>query len=240
MASCSSPPSLLLPLGSSSGRTTKRHGTIDVFDKVQGLMNNVQCSNLELRIRASRAREKKVDEGLIKRRDHVIGLLLGVSGLCNVSSFDSIAKGAGLPPEDKPRLCDENCEKELENVPMVTTESGLQFKDIKVGQGPSPPVGFQVAANYVAMVPSGQIFDSSLEKGQLYIFRVGSGQVIKGLDEGILSMKIGGKRRLYIPGPLAFPKGLPSAPGRPRVAPNSPIVFDVSLEYIPGLEVEEE
>uniref|UniRef100_A0A0F7H0B9 peptidylprolyl isomerase n=1 Tax=Cypripedium formosanum TaxID=53042 RepID=A0A0F7H0B9_9ASPA len=148
--------------------------------------------------------------------------------------------GAGLPPEQKPRLCDDTCEKELENVPVITTESGLQFKEIQVGVGPNPPVGFQVAANYVAMVPNGQIFDSSLEKGQPYIFRVGSGQVIKGLDEGILSMKIGGKRRLYIPGSLAFPKGLSSAPGRPRVAPNSPVIFDVSLVYIPGLEVDEE
>ena len=64
--------------------------------------------------------------------------------------------------------------------------------------------------------------------------------MIKGLDEGILTMKTGGKRRIYIPGPLAFPKGLTSAPGRPRVAANSPVVFDVSLEYIPGLEIDEE
>ncbi|KAI4377567.1 hypothetical protein MLD38_015171 [Melastoma candidum] len=70
------------------------------------------------------------------------------------------------------------------------------------------------------MVPSGQVCDSSLEKGQLYIFRVGAGQAIKGLAEGILSMKVGGKRRLYIPGSLAFPKGLTSAPGRPRVTPS--------------------
>ncbi|CAH8374032.1 unnamed protein product [Eruca vesicaria subsp. sativa] len=98
----------------------------------------------------------------------------------------------------------------------------------------------QVAANYVAMVPSGQIFDSSLEKGLPYLFGVGSVQVIKELDEGILSMKAGGKRRLYIPGPLAFPKGLVSASGRPRVAPNSPVVFDVRFEYIPGLESDEE
>ncbi|KAL3624795.1 hypothetical protein CASFOL_031463 [Castilleja foliolosa] len=66
---------------------------------------------------------------------------------------------AGLPPEEKPRLCDDACDKEHENVLMVTTESGLQYKDIKVCSGPSPPVGFQVAANCVAMVPSGQIFD---------------------------------------------------------------------------------
>ncbi|KAH0678804.1 hypothetical protein KY284_019889 [Solanum tuberosum] len=173
-----------------------------------------------------------------KRRDLLMGL-----GFCGVTSFlvgSCYAEAAGLPPEEKPKLCDATCEKELENVPMVTTESGLQYKDIKVGRGPSPPVGFQVAANYVAMVPSGQIFDSSLEKGRPYIFRVGADQVVKGLDEGILSMKVGGLRRLYVPGSLAFPKGLISAPGRPRVAPNSPVVFDVSLEFIPGLESDDE
>nr|XP_025682298.1 peptidyl-prolyl cis-trans isomerase FKBP16-3, chloroplastic-like [Arachis hypogaea] len=92
------------------------------------------------------------------RRDF-LGLILGISSLF-VGSLE--AKGAALPPKDKPKLCDEACEKELENVPMVTTESGLQYKDIKVGQGPSPPVGFQVAANYVAMIPSEQVFDRML------------------------------------------------------------------------------
>lgn len=173
------------------------------------------------------------------RRALLLGAALGVLGapaFFAPAAFDAVA--AGLPPEEKPKLCDAACESELENVPMVTTESGLQYKDIKVGEGPSPPIGFQVAANYVAMVPNGQIFDSSLEKGQPYIFRVGSGQVIKGLDEGILSMKVGGLRRLYIPGLLAFPKGLTSAPGRPRVPPSSPVVFDVNLLYIPGLDDE--
>ncbi|KAG9145086.1 hypothetical protein Leryth_008886 [Lithospermum erythrorhizon] len=177
----------------------------------------------------------------VGRREMIMLTFGFVSSLVMRGNFGLVndAEAAGLPPEDKPRLCDDECVKELENVPMVTTESGLQYKDIKIGSGPSPPVGFQVAANYVAMVPSGQIFDSSLEKGLPYIFRVGSDQVIKGLDEGILTMKLGGKRRLYIPGALAFPKGLTSAPGRPRVAPNSPVVFDVSLEYIPGLEADE-
>ncbi|CAI0396867.1 unnamed protein product [Linum tenue] len=194
------------------------------------------CSTVELS--SSRRDFNRTRTCALANRRNVIGvILLGGSSLVT-GGFE--AGGAGLPPEDKPKLCDESCVKELENVPMVSTESGLQYKDIKVGGGPSPPVGFQVAANVVAMVPSGQIFDSSLEKGQLYIFRVGSGQVIKGLDEGILTMKVGGKRRLYIPGQLAFPKGLTSAPGRPRVAPNSPVVFDVSLEYIPGLEADEE
>ncbi|CAL4923147.1 unnamed protein product [Urochloa decumbens] len=97
-----------------------------------------------------------------------------------------------------------------------------------------------IQLKYVAHVITkfSKIFDSSLEKGQPYIFRVGSGQVIQGLDEGILSMKVGGLRRLYIPGPLAFPKGLTSASGRPRVPPSSPVVFDVNLLYIPGLDDE--
>ncbi|OAY77902.1 Peptidyl-prolyl cis-trans isomerase FKBP16-3, chloroplastic, partial [Ananas comosus] len=208
------------------------------------------CFSFDRGVEASSTQKSLGDGENLASRRSIFGLLLGLSafGLSN-----SKANGDGLPSEEKPRLCDDACEKEFENVPMVTTETGLQYKDIKVGEGPSPPVGFQVrrfthrftfffssyvAANYVAMLPSGQIFDSSLEKGQPYIFRVGSGQVIKGLDEGILSMKVGGKRRLYIPGSLAFPKGLNSAPGRPRVAPNSPVIFDVSLEYIPGLDNE--
>ncbi|CAJ1933373.1 unnamed protein product [Sphenostylis stenocarpa] len=221
--------SLILPLGSTCGKSPSFTSQRSILvDKLRRLV---------VKVKSSETREcTSVVFNVNSRRDF-LGLALGVTGLL-IGSLD--ASGAGLPPEEKPKLCDDTCEKELENVPMVTTGSGLQYKDIKVGQGPSPPIGFQVAANYIAMVPSGQIFDSSLEKGQPYIFRVGSGQVIQGLDEGILSMKVGGKRRLYIPGPLAFPKGLSSAPGRPRVAPSSPVVFDVSLEYIPGLEVDEE
>ncbi|XP_052206128.1 peptidyl-prolyl cis-trans isomerase FKBP16-3, chloroplastic isoform X1 [Diospyros lotus] len=226
--------SLLLPLvGSTFSKCFATNNHILCGNKIGAIVP--QCRGSEPKARAPKI-PKYADLTFIKRRD-AIGLGFGVSSLF-INLFD--AEGAGLPPEEKPRLCDDTCEKELENVPMVTTESGLQYKDIKVGQGPTPPVGFQVAANYVAMVPSGQIFDSSLEKGLPYLFRVGSGQVIKGLDEGILGMKIGGKRRLYIPGPLAFPKGLTSAPGRPRVPPSSPVIFDVSLEYIPGLESDEE
>ncbi|KAK7404477.1 hypothetical protein VNO78_05396 [Psophocarpus tetragonolobus] len=220
---------MLLQLGSTCGRSPS-------FSTPQSILVDKR-RRVVVKANTSETRECTIAMFNANSRRDFLGLALGVSGLI-ISSLD--ANGAGLPPEEKPKLCDDTCEKELENVPMVTTGSGLQYKDIKVGQGPNPPVGFQVAANYVAMVPSGQIFDSSLEKGQPYIFRIGSGQVIQGLDEGILSMKVGGKRRLYIPGSLAFPKGLNSAPGRPRVAPSSPVIFDVSLEYIPGLEVDEE
>ncbi|KAI3797935.1 hypothetical protein L1987_33200 [Smallanthus sonchifolius] len=222
----------LLPLGSFSGNLTSNCR----ITRGRPRRVTAQCLRLGIDTKGSQNVGCESELLLVKRRV-VIGLGLSASSLLFHSPN---VESAGLPPEEIPKLCDDSCEKELENVPMVTTESGLQYKDIKVGSGPNPPIGYQVAANYVAMVPSGQVFDSSLEKKQVYIFRVGSGQVVKGLDEGILSMKVGGKRRLYVPGSLAFPKGLTSAPGRPRVAPNSPVIFDVSLEYIPGLDDEEE
>uniref|UniRef100_A0ACD6ADC0 Uncharacterized protein n=1 Tax=Avena sativa TaxID=4498 RepID=A0ACD6ADC0_AVESA len=248
MAATASPSAspLLLPGPSSASRAWPRGG-----GKASSIFRGsnsraLGCSETPCRCRAAHAStaqcQRADDAGdvvAVTRRGVVGAVVLGVSSsaFCLQAALDAFAAG-GLPPEEKPKLCDDACEKELENVPMVTTESGLQYKDIKPGTGPSPPIGFQVAANCIAMVPSGQIFDSSLEKGQPYIFRVGAGQVIKGLDEGILSMKVGGLRRLYIPGPLAFPKGLTSAPGRPRVAPSSPVIFDVSLLFIPGLDDE--
>ncbi|XP_042519023.1 peptidyl-prolyl cis-trans isomerase FKBP16-3, chloroplastic isoform X2 [Macadamia integrifolia] len=161
--------SFLLPLSSVFGRGTSTNCQSVSRNRCQNL--TVQYSASWDRVRTGGSREYEDDFALINRRT-MIGLTFGISRL--VVSFD--AEPAGLPPEQKLRLCDDACKEKLENVPMVTIESGLQYKDIKVGIGPSPPVGFQVAANYVAMVPSGQIFDSSLEKGQPYIFRVGSGQ----------------------------------------------------------------
>lgn len=151
--------------------------------------------------------------------------------------------------------------------PLVELPSGLSFRDVRVGGGPKPPTGYQVVAHYVAMTPNGKVFDSSLNRGAPYDIRIGAGQVreergargpalsrgpprndlhprlpaaqiVPGLDEGIATMRVGGLRRVYVPGALAFPKGLPSGPGRPRVPPASPVVFDVELLYIPGLDDE--
>eukprot|EP00243_Klebsormidium_subtile_P003203 TRINITY_DN16413_c0_g1_i1.p1 TRINITY_DN16413_c0_g1~~TRINITY_DN16413_c0_g1_i1.p1 ORF type:complete len:250 (-),score=52.94 TRINITY_DN16413_c0_g1_i1:240-989(-) len=147
------------------------------------------------------------------------------------------AQAASLPKGDDTqiRLVSKVEEAGIGKLPLQTTSSGLQYRDLVEGEGPSPPVGFQVTVHYVAQLPDGRIFNSSLEKGSPYIIRVGAGQVLKGLDEGLLTMKTGGKRRLYIPGDLAFPKGLGAAAGRPRVPPSSPVVFDVQLLYIPGI-----
>ncbi|KFM24526.1 Peptidyl-prolyl cis-trans isomerase FKBP16-3, chloroplastic [Auxenochlorella protothecoides] len=156
---------------------------------------------------------------------------------------------------DSKVLCDADCAASLADKERVRTASGLEYIDLVPGKGPSPRIGFQASAgprhagpqgpwlvvcDYVASTPQGAVFDSSLDRGAPYIIRVGAGQIVAGLDEGLQSMKLGGVRRLYVPGLLAFPKGLSAAAGRPRVPPASPVVFDVSLVMIPGLEDEEE
>lgn len=161
---------------------------------------------------------------------------LAAAAAAVVLASSGSAMADSLPAQTNKVLCDAECTAKLESVEAVTLPSGLVYKDIALGEGPNPPVGFQVVAHYVAMTPNMRVFDSSLDKGAPYDIRVGAGQVIKGLDEGLLSMQPGGIRRLYIPGNMAFPKGLKAAPGRPAVPPASPVVFDVQLLYIPGLE----
>lgn len=167
-----------------------------------------------------------------------VGVSLALS--LALSPMSAALAANGLPDEEVKVLCDADCVKSLDSIEMVTTPSGLQYKDIVVGDGEMPPIGFQVVADYVAMNEKGLIFDNSVEKGKPNDIRLTgdpeSATVIAGLDEGLLSMRSGGLRRLYIPGDLAFPKGLASAPGRPKIAPNSPVIFDVKLLYIPGLD----
>ncbi|KAK9905529.1 hypothetical protein WJX75_001603 [Coccomyxa subellipsoidea] len=175
-------------------------------------------------------------------RRQILSSGLAVSGglLLAARELPATAVDAGAATQVNKLLCDEDCLAKLDSIEAQETKSGLRFKDIVVGKGPSPPTGYQVTAHYVAMTPNGKVFDSSLDRGFPYDIRVGAGQIVAGLDEGIATMKVGGLRRLYIPGNLSFPKGLASGPGRPRVPPASPVVFDVQLLYIPGLDSEEE
>lgn len=105
----------------------------------------------------------------------------------------------------------------------VTTPSGLKYIDEVVGTGASPTQGRNVTVHYTGTLENGTKFDSSVDKGQPYTFRIGTGVVIKGWDEGIMTMKVGGKRRLIIPGPLAYPQG------RPGIPPNATLLFEVEL-----------
>lgn len=107
----------------------------------------------------------------------------------------------------------------------VTTESGLKYVDMVVGTGRQPEVGDTASVHYTGWLADGKKFDSSVDRKEPFSFRVGAGQVIKGWDEGVMGMKIGGKRKLTIPPQLGY--GARGAGG--VIPPNATLTFDVEL-----------
>jgi len=108
---------------------------------------------------------------------------------------------------------------------IVTTASGLRYIDEKVGDGASPKANQAVTVHYTGWLTTGKKFDSSRDRNQPFTFNIGQGRVIKGWDEGVATMKIGGKRRLIIPASLGFGAG-GSQPAIPGIAT---LIFDVEL-----------
>lgn len=107
----------------------------------------------------------------------------------------------------------------------VVTPSGLKYVDEKVGDGPMPQVGQTVTVNYSGKtVSTGVEFDSSYKRGTPADFQIGVGKVIKGWDEGLMTMRVGGKRKLIVPPDLGYPQGR----GR-DIPPNSTLEFIVEL-----------
>src|SRR5579872_6752572 len=107
----------------------------------------------------------------------------------------------------------------------TTTASGLQYWDIVVGSGAAAAAGDLVSVHYTGWLTSGEKFDSSVDRGQPFSFPLGAGQVIKGWDEGVAGMKVGGKRQLRIPPELGYG---PSGAGG-VIPPNATLIFDVEL-----------
>jgi FKBP-type peptidyl-prolyl cis-trans isomerase len=106
----------------------------------------------------------------------------------------------------------------------VVTSDGLKYWNVKLGTGASATAGHKVKVNYTGWLTNGKQFDSSVG-GQPFEFQLGAGQVIRGWDEGVAGMKVGGKRRLEIPPALGYgPRGYP-----PVIPPNSTLLFDVEL-----------
>jgi FKBP-type peptidyl-prolyl cis-trans isomerase len=137
----------------------------------------------------------------------LIGLLLALTGLPGGVGADNAASGG----------------KEAQQV--MSTESGLQYVDLVVGTGRQAELGDTATVHYTGWLADGTKFDSSLDRREPFSFRVGAGHVIKGWDEGVGSMKVGGKRKLIIPPALGY-----GARGAGNVIPpNATLTFEVEL-----------
>lgn len=105
-----------------------------------------------------------------------------------------------------------------------TTPSTLMIEDLIVGTGPTALAGDTVTVHYIGRLTNGQTFDNSYDRGQPYTFVLGANQVIPGFEQGVLGMKVGGKRRITIPPSLGY-----GSQQNGVIPPNSTLVFEVDL-----------
>lgn len=110
--------------------------------------------------------------------------------------------------------------------PGVKTDDGLQYWDLRVGNGETAKEGSRVRVHYTGWLMNGKKFDSSVDAGKPFDFTIGNGEVIKGWEEGVTGMRVGGKRQLRIPPALGYgSEGTPDGP----IPPNATLIFDVQL-----------
>ena len=122
-------------------------------------------------------------------------------------------------PQKENDSSDNNINKE------IVMENGLKVEDVKLGTGAEAKEGNMITAHYTGTLLDGTKFDSSLDRGTPFSFQLGSGQVIAGWDQGVLGMKVGGKRKLTIPPDLAYgEQGIPGA-----IPSNATLIFEIEL-----------
>ncbi len=139
----------------------------------------------------------------------------------------SNATPAALTPPDKPAA---NTGAPMSGTPPaaaqeITTPSGLKYQDLVLGDGTVAETSHLVSVHYTGWLTDGTKFDSSLDRGRPFDFKLGAGQVIRGWDEGVTGMRVHGKRRLTIPPDLGYgPQGAGGV-----IPPNATLVFEVEL-----------
>ncbi|MBD2066714.1 FKBP-type peptidyl-prolyl cis-trans isomerase [Leptolyngbya sp. FACHB-671] len=136
-----------------------------------------------------------------------------------IAQAPEIAQASDLLTPDATESMPENAEN------IITTPSGLQYIDIEEGTGATPQAGQTVVVHYTGTLQNGTKFDSSRDRNQPFSFPLGAGRVIRGWDEGISTMKVGGRRQLIIPPELGY--GARGAGG--VIPPNATLIFDVEL-----------
>jgi peptidylprolyl isomerase len=151
---------------------------------------------------------------------------------------DEIWRSVGKDAQDRPPIetvlrelksAKEEFEEEArkrreEDARSTTTETGLKYIDLVEGEGPSPETGQTVTVHYTGWLRDGTKFDSSLDRGSPFSFKIGTGKVIVGWDEGVATMKVGGKRKLIIPPELGY-----GANGAGSIPANAELIFEVEL-----------
>ncbi len=147
----------------------------------------------------------------MKEKKFYLVLALGVIGFLVIFGWRIF----GQPPLNKP---------ETVNLPMKTTDK-LLTEDIVVGTGTEATNGKRVTVNYVGTLTDGKKFDSSYDRNQPFTFTLGAREVIAGWDQGVLGMKVGGKRKLTIPPEL----GYGSRGAGADIPPNATLIFEVEL-----------